>query len=313
MANRYDRERGRQEDRGYGGGRYGQESSGGSRGDYGSRGSDFDRERNFGGGRSEFGEGSMGSSRNYGSYSGGYGPDYGEGGSRGRDFGGTYRPESEGYRDDYSSGYGTGSSSRSRYGGRYDEGSQGRSRSDRGDYGGNYFGYGGAGYYGSDSPQSERGYMSDRGGQGDDRGWLDRASDEVSSWFGDEEAARRRRMDAREGGGEHRGRGPRNYTRSDDRIREDINDELTDSWTLDASEIEVEVSNGDVVLTGIVNSRYEKRQAEDLAEDVSGVKNVENRIRVQASNWSASTRDTDTGTAASDQTAPRSRTATGNK
>jgi osmotically-inducible protein OsmY len=32
--------------------------------------------------------------------------------------------------------------------------------------------------------------------RGEDRGWWDRASDEVASWFGDEEAERRRRMDA---------------------------------------------------------------------------------------------------------------------
>jgi hypothetical protein len=44
----------------------------------------------------------------------------------------------------------------------------------------------------------------DRMQQGhDDRGWFDRASDEVASWFGDEDAERRRRQDNRfpEGGG----------------------------------------------------------------------------------------------------------------
>ena len=119
--------------------------------------------------------------------------------------------------------------------------------------------------------------MSDRENYGEERGWWDRTSDEVASWFGDEEAERRREMDERSS---HRGRGPRGYTRSDERIKEDINDELTESWYLDASDIEVEVNEGNVVLTGMVNSRYDKRLAEDLAEDVSGVKNVENRIRV---------------------------------
>jgi osmotically-inducible protein OsmY len=112
---------------------------------------------------------------------------------------------------------------------------------------------------------------------GEERGWWDRTSDEVASWFGDEDAERRREMDERSS---YRGRGPRGYTRSDDRIKEDINDELTESWNLDASDIEVEVNDGNVVLTGTVDSRYGKRLAEDLAEDVSGVKNVENRIRV---------------------------------
>jgi hypothetical protein len=101
----------------------------------------------------------------------------------------------------------------------------------------------------------------------------------VASWFGDEEAERRREMDARQTG-QHRGRGPRNYTRSDDRIRDDINDRLTDHDYLDASDIEVEVNGGEVVLTGTVENRRAKRLAEDIAEDVSGVRNVENRIRV---------------------------------
>jgi Flp pilus assembly secretin CpaC len=49
---------------------------------------------------------------------------------------------------------------------------------------------------------------------------------------------------------------------------------------VDASDIDVTVSNGEVTLTGSVDHRSTKRRAEDLAEAVSGVKNVENRIRV---------------------------------
>lgn len=41
-------------------------------------------------------------------------------------------------------------------------------------------------------------------GGGNDRGFMDRAADEVRSWFGDEEAERRRMMDAGEGGGGQR-------------------------------------------------------------------------------------------------------------
>jgi hypothetical protein len=88
-------------------------------------------------------------------------------------------------------------------------------------------------------------------------------------------------MDQRGGG--HRGRGPSGYTRSDERIREDINDRLTDYDYIDASNINVEVQGGEVVLTGTVESRYEKRLAEDIAEDCSGVKNVENRLRISGS------------------------------
>lgn len=117
-------------------------------------------------------------------------------------------------------------------------------------------------------------------GHGDERGWWDRTSDEVASWFGDEEAERRRRMDRQRE--QFRGRGPKGYRRSDERIREDVNDRLSDGY-LDASDIEVAVANTEVTLTGSVNSRLDKRRAEDIAESVSGVTNVENRLRVRQS------------------------------
>jgi hypothetical protein len=43
----------------------------------------------------------------------------------------------------------------------------------------------------------------------------------------------------------------------------------------------VTVSNREVTLSGTVNSRFEKRHAEDLAESVSGVAHVQNNLRVQ--------------------------------
>ncbi|HZW46164.1 MAG TPA: BON domain-containing protein, partial [Microvirga sp.] len=111
-------------------------------------------------------------------------------------------------------------------------------------------------------------------------GFLDRAGDEVRSWFGDEDAERRRDRDMRQAG-QHRGRGPKSYQRSDARIMEDVNDRLTDDPHIDASEIEVSVSNREVTLSGTVNSRFEKRHAEDIAESVSGVTHVQNNLRVQ--------------------------------
>jgi Flp pilus assembly secretin CpaC len=56
---------------------------------------------------------------------------------------------------------------------------------------------------------------------------------------------------------------------------------LTDYAYIDASDIEVTVNNGEVVLSGTVDSRYDKRLAESIAEDVTGVRNVENHIRVK--------------------------------
>lgn len=80
--------------------------------------------------------------------------------------------------------------------------------------------------------------------------------------------------------GEHQGRGPRNYQRSDDRIREDISERLTDDPLIDASEIEITVQNREVTLGGNVRDRNEKRRAEDIAEAVSGVSHVQNNLRV---------------------------------
>jgi osmotically-inducible protein OsmY len=116
-----------------------------------------------------------------------------------------------------------------------------------------------------------------RGAEG--RGVFDRAGDEVRSWFGDEKAERRRRFDDMRRG-IYAGRGPRGYRRSDERISEDINDLLTDDGYVDASDVEVTVNNGMVTLTGRVDSRDEKRRAEDIAESVSGVADVSNQLRV---------------------------------
>ncbi len=105
-----------------------------------------------------------------------------------------------------------------------------------------------------------------------ERGFLDRAGDEVLSWFGDRDARRRRELD-------HRGRGPRSYVRSDERIREDVNDRLTEDVWIDASDIDVAVAKGEVTLAGTVDDRRTKRRAEDVAEDVTGVKHVQNNLR----------------------------------
>jgi Predicted periplasmic or secreted lipoprotein len=78
-----------------------------------------------------------------------------------------------------------------------------------------------------------------------------------------------------------RGRGPKNYRRTDERIREDINYRLTENDLLDATDIEVEVSDGSVILDGWVDDGESKRLAEYIAEDVVGVLNVENRLRIK--------------------------------
>ena len=120
-----------------------------------------------------------------------------------------------------------------------------------------------------------------------DRNWWEKTKDEVSSWFGDSDAERRRRQDEQVGG-QHKGKGPRGYQRSEERIKEDVCDRLCDHPAIDASNINIEVSGTEVVLTGTVASKDEKRRAEDIAESVSGVRNVENRIKVDSSSSSGS-------------------------
>jgi len=80
--------------------------------------------------------------------------------------------------------------------------------------------------------------------------------------------------------GPHHGKGPRGYHRSDDRIREEVSDRLEQHSWLDASELDVEVQEGVVTLRGDVDDRRQKRMAEDIAEQVPGVKDVRNELRV---------------------------------
>ncbi|MEZ2223460.1 BON domain-containing protein [Rhizobium sp. RCC_161_2] len=127
----------------------------------------------------------------------------------------------------------------------------------------------------------ERGYARQynfersRGDQPPQRDFMDRAGDEVASWFGDDQAAHRREMD------KFRGKGPKGYKRTDERILEDVNDRLTDAPFLDASDIEVSVTGGEVTLGGFVFSRQDKRRAEDIVDDVFGVSHVQNNLRVK--------------------------------
>jgi osmotically-inducible protein OsmY len=78
-----------------------------------------------------------------------------------------------------------------------------------------------------------------------------------------------------------RGRGPKNYQRTDERIREDVCERLTYDERVDATDIDVDVREGVVRLSGTVDDRYAKRLAEDVAESVRGIRDVENQIRVR--------------------------------
>ncbi|MGN6616668.1 MAG: BON domain-containing protein [Ilyomonas sp.] len=112
-----------------------------------------------------------------------------------------------------------------------------------------------------------------------DRDWWDKASDEVSSWFGDEDAERRRERDKRE---DHRGKGPKNYKRSEDHIMEDVCVRLSEHPYIDASDIMVTVNGTEVTLSGTVDDKQTKRKAEDVADSISGVTDVHNQLHVRS-------------------------------
>ena len=92
----------------------------------------------------------------------------------------------------------------------------------------------------------------------------------------------------------YRGLGPQNYKRSDERIREDIYEHLTDSHVIDARSIMVDVNQGNVTLSGTVGERRMRYAAEDLVERIGGVANINNQLRVQQGGEASSAPDIDT-------------------
>jgi len=120
--------------------------------------------------------------------------------------------------------------------------------------------------------------------------FLHRAGERISSWFrGDnlmrgsrEDPEHYRSDDSRGARPQHRGSGPKGYQRSDERISDEVHERLTDDPWVDASEIQVEVKNGEVTLSGHVDNREAKHRAERLIEDLSGVRHVQNNLRVAA-------------------------------
>jgi hypothetical protein len=301
---------GRYSESGYGRGR---ESSGGGRRHYGNemggwqgredeqwRNRDvhgqYDREANYGG----FSSSGTGNYRGYGgsggSYQGGQGR-WGEAGTQYSQGGGGSQGDYN-YRGYERSRYGQGGfQGRGGYQGESGQGdynwrSSERGRSGQEGYGQNEgyrqrYGLGPGQSYG----QSMRNYGSGRPSGG--RAYGDYSGSPSGFFGGDEYGSRGEGLDqygaqgsqgrqwGQEEYGAHRGRGPRGYKRSDDRIREEVCDCLTDDDRLDASNIEVTVKEGEVTLSGTATSREDKRRAESLAERISGVKEVQNSIRVQ--------------------------------
>ena len=78
----------------------------------------------------------------------------------------------------------------------------------------------------------------------------------------------------------HRGKGPKSYRRSDERIQEEICEQLTLHPLIDASLMDVRVRKGEVTLIGEVFDRRMKHMVEDVVDDVFGVTKINNQLRV---------------------------------
>jgi hypothetical protein len=76
------------------------------------------------------------------------------------------------------------------------------------------------------------------------------------------------------------GRGPKGYRRSDERIREEVCESLMRHPGIDASGFEVTVKDGIVTLQGFVPDRWMKRASEWVIDEVSGVRDIRNELKI---------------------------------
>ncbi len=83
--------------------------------------------------------------------------------------------------------------------------------------------------------------------------------------------------------GPYSGLGPSGYDSAGDPVGQEIYSRLTQHGQLDASNIEIVIDDGEVLLEGTVDSEETKRLAEEAVETVTGVDRVQNLLRVQAS------------------------------
>jgi osmotically-inducible protein OsmY len=141
--------------------------------------------------------------------------------------------------------------------------------------------------YGDAGRGQERGQDRgrDRGERFEDAGrgageFLHRAGEKVAAWFAGGGEGRAYDPDFDRSNRGHRGKGPQGYKRSDERISDDAHERLTDDAWLDASNIAVSVSGGEVTLSGTVETREAKHRAERIVEHINGVNHVQNNLRI---------------------------------
>lgn len=161
-----------------------------------------------------------------------------------------------------------------------------------------YFENYGAAAWGEDRDRSRgewRGNAFDDGSYlGDD--WRDRSGEGARNWLSDE-SRRVAGVDDPRGISHLSGYGtpgsrpygqqglygrqtPKGYTRSDERIKDDVCEHLYHANDIDLSDVSIETRNGTLILEGTVPERRMKHRIEDIAEQCIGVSDVENRIRV---------------------------------
>lgn len=143
-------------------------------------------------------------------------------------------------------------------------------RSEFGSYGGS--GYGG---YASGSGSGSGGYSSGYGGVGGSRAGGPGGYGGYGGPGGGD-----RDIGAIGGAAGVRNRGPKGWQRSDDRIHDDVCERLSAEHGIDPSDVTVTVSGGNVTLNGTVPDRGMKYRIEDIVDACSGVRDVDNRLRV---------------------------------
>ena len=79
---------------------------------------------------------------------------------------------------------------------------------------------------------------------------------------------------------DHRGKGPKGYRRSDERTHEFACELLTEDPRIDATNVDVHVQDGELTLTGFVDSRRTKFLIEELLANSIGDEIV-NRLQVR--------------------------------
>jgi len=143
--------------------------------------------------------------------------------------------------------------------------------------------YGSSGYGGSSYGGSSYGGASSRAGMPDESGWSSPSQSSFGSreYRGGSDRGWNTNYQSSSLGASYAGRGPKGYIRSDERIREDVCERLSEDDQVDASDIEVRVTDRKVTLSGSVENRRMKHVAEDIAEAVSGVEDVDNQVTVR--------------------------------